>query len=469
MQSTTKLPLSLIALWGLSSTLVCGQPFQSAGAKAQSDLENALTELSEMRDLISNEKVPMIRKILALEDIVTEKSNKLSRLSRLRDNSDLQLNQLREQVKAIEAQNEYVTDLLDQFINSFNARIDYSELQLYSEAIEEARFSSEDINLSQNERFERQIKVIKVALDRLEKLTGGYTFEGRALAPSGEIEEGTYVAFGPTVYFASKQSDLAGVTFVKLNSSEAAIAVPEESFSGNIREFIETGKGDIPIDPTLGKALKIEAVKDTFGEHIAHGGVIGYFIIALGVFCGLISCFKVVEIFRFKTPSPDQVQEVLQQIESGDTSQARDLATRIRGFGGQLLLKGIENINETRSTLEDVLYERILSVRPRIERFLPFIALTAAAGPLLGLLGTVTGMINTFKLITVFGTGDAGNLASGISQALVTTELGLIIAIPSLIIHGFLNRMARQKVGDLEQIAFSFINGIVGTHDSDSD
>ena len=76
-------------------------------------------------------------------------------------------------------------------------------------------------------------------------------------------------------------------------------------------------------------------------------------------------------------------------------------------------------------------------------------------------------MINTFKLITVFGTGDASNLASGISQALVTTELGLIVAIPSLIIHGLLSRMARQKLGDLEQIAVGFINGVVGARNKD--
>ena len=95
-------------------------------------------------------------------------------------------------------------------------------------------------------------------------------------------------------------------------------------------------------------------------------------------------------------------------------------------------------------------------------------ALTAAAAPLLGLLGTVTGMIKTFTLITIFGTGDAKSLSSGISEALVTTELGLIVAIPSLILHGLLSRMAKQKIGDLEQISVSFINGITGIKNSDS-
>ena len=81
---------------------------------------------------------------------------------------------------------------------------------------------------------------------------------------------------------------------------------------------------------------------------------------------------------------------------------------------------------------------------------------------MLGLLGTVTGMIDVFRQITNFANPENSELARGISEALVTTELGLIVAIPSLIMHGLLSRMARQKVGDMEQAAVSFTNGVVG-------
>ena len=127
----------------------------------------------------------------------------------------------------------------------------------------------------------------------------------------------------------------------------------------------------------------------------------------------------------------------------------------------------MDNYKVKSTNLEEILFEKILSAQPTLERFLPFMALTAASAPLLGLLGTVTGMIKTFTLITIFGTGDAKSLSSGISEALVTTELGLIVAIPSLILHGLLSRMAKQKVGDLEQISVSFINGITGIKNSD--
>ncbi|MGY8690480.1 MAG: MotA/TolQ/ExbB proton channel family protein, partial [Verrucomicrobiales bacterium] len=102
----------------------------------------------------------------------------------------------------------------------------------------------------------------------------------------------------------------------------------------------------------------------------------------------------------------------------------------------------------------------LLTIRPKLERFLPFLAVTAAAAPLMGLLGTVMGMIKTFKLITEFGTGDAKSLSSGISEALVTTELGLVVAIPILIIHGILTRMARGRIGSMEGASMAFLNGL---------
>ncbi|MEC7280992.1 MAG: hypothetical protein VXU50_02920, partial [Verrucomicrobiota bacterium] len=336
MQRTIKTLLGTAALLGLA-TFVQAQTLNSANKEAQDDLKSALNELSGIRSTIAAEKIPLIREVSSLEDNVRQKSDELNRLRRLRDNSDLGLNRLREQVKAIDAQNEYAAGLLDEFVRSFETRIDYSEVQLYSEAAEEARLAIDDPNLTQAERFNKQIDVIGVALDRLEQLTGGYTFEGKALAPSGDIEDGTYAAFGPTVYFASSESDLAGITFTKLNAAEAAIAIPGEGYSTGIREFISQGEGSIPIDPTLGKALKIEESKDTVAEHIAQGGVVGYVIIGLGLLCMLLAIFKLIEVVGFKTPSSEEVQKVLQQIEAGDKAKAHSAASEISGAGGNIL------------------------------------------------------------------------------------------------------------------------------------
>jgi len=95
----------------------------------------------------------------------------------------------------------------------------------------------------------------------------------------------------------------------------------------------------------------------------------------------------------------------------------------------------------------------VLRQRLHNERWLPLLAVVATAAPLMGLLGTVTGLVRTFALITVFGTGNAGKLASGISEVLVATELGLMVAIPTLVAHGFLSHRIQKNLSLLERYA----------------
>ena len=468
MHLSKTLILLTILFGSLNHSLIGATTLDSASDKAKADLTQSLDELAGLRTDIAKTKVPLINNVAELESDVRQKQNKVDRLLRLRDNNDMGLNRLRDQVKALKEQNDYAASLLDEFVRTFETRIDFSETQLYKESIQEARLILDDSDADQAERFQKQLDVISVALNRLDKLVGGYTYEGLALVPSGDIIEGKFSAFGPSVYFNAKDSSVQGIAVTRLNAAEAAIAFPGGNYEKGLINFIENGEGTIPVDITLGKALKIVEGNDTFFEHLAKGGSVGSVIIALGIACLIIGGFKAYEITGFKTPSRDKVQKVIQSIENGNTSEARTVASQIEGAGGDLLTTAVDNHSTKRANLEEILYEKILSAQPALECFLPFMALTAAAAPLLGLLGTVTGMIKTFTLITIFGTGDAKSLSSGISEALVTTELGLVVAIPSLILHGLLSRMAKQKIGDLEQISVSFINGITGIKNSDS-
>ena len=303
---------SFISLLLLASTSIAtAQDFYVAYAVAQKDLQDSLAELNSVRESIAQEKVPLLRKIATLEGQVEEKMREQKRLLRQRDNSDIGLNQLRELVSSLKAQNEYTAGLLDEFVRTFETRIHFSETQLYAKVAEEARLGLEDVNISEAERFSKQLKVIDTALDRLEQLAGGYTFEGKALTPNENIEKGIFGIFGPSVYFSSKSSDLAGISYSKLNAAEAAIAIPGEEYTEGIRRFLETKKGTIPADATLGKALKIEQGKDSIAEHIAKGGIVGYVIISLGLFCLVLGIIKLINIIGFRTPSPEQVQAVL--------------------------------------------------------------------------------------------------------------------------------------------------------------
>jgi biopolymer transport protein ExbB len=123
-------------------------------------------------------------------------------------------------------------------------------------------------------------------------------------------------------------------------------------------------------------------------------------------------------------------------------------------------LAAVEHADESIELVEEVMYESMLSTQPRLERFLNVIAVTAATAPLLGLLGTVTGIIKTFKLMKVFGAGDPKPLISGISEALITTELGLVLAIPALVIHALLSRRVAAVLSRMEKLSVAFLNGL---------
>ena len=182
--TTRFLPAALATLLIIGTIQLSAQNFDAAEQQAKADLAQSLQDLNATRTTIAKEKIPLIREVSKLEDEVRQQSAELNRLRRLRDNRDLGLNRLRDQVEAIQAQNEYTAGLLDEFVRSFETRIDFSERQLYSETAEEARLALEDSDMNQAERFTKQIDVIGVALNRLEQLVGGYRFEGLALPPT---------------------------------------------------------------------------------------------------------------------------------------------------------------------------------------------------------------------------------------------------------------------------------------------
>jgi biopolymer transport protein ExbB len=221
-----------------------------------------------------------------------------------------------------------------------------------------------------------------------------------------------------------------------------------------------TGTGQLPFDSTMGNALKIKQVEETWWEHINKGGVVIWPLLALGLAAALVALIKWMQLARLQQVRPGDLQSILDRVNDNDSASAMALAKRIKGPAGELLETAIQSTGESKEMIEEILYEKMLHAKPKLESMLQFLSLAAATSPLLGLLGTVTGMINTFKLITVFGTGDPKRLSSGISEALVTTEYGLIIAVPCLLLFALLSRKSKGILASMEQTAVGFINGL---------
>jgi biopolymer transport protein ExbB len=209
----------------------------------------------------------------------------------------------------------------------------------------------------------------------------------------------------------------------------------------------------------MGKALEVQAAQETMGETIEKGGIVGHCILGLGAIALALTIFKFIEITRFAVPSRMQINAILDDLLAHNTKAAMAKADALPGMAGDLVRTGVVRFHEKRRVLEEALFEKMVTIKPRLDRFLPFLGLTAAAAPLMGLLGTVLGIIKTFQAMAIYGTGNAKNFSAGISEALITTAEGLIVAIPVLVLHGMMKSLAKGKFGEVEAIAIAMMNG----------
>jgi biopolymer transport protein ExbB len=190
-------------------------------------------------------------------------------------------------------------------------------------------------------------------------------------------------------------------------------------------------------------------------------------LLLLGLIALLFALVKWIQLSRVRLTSEKDLQTVLGHLNQEASDRALAHARGIPGPAGELLATAVAHVEEKKEYLEEILYEKMLDARIRLERGLPFLALTATAGPLMGLLGTVMGMIATFRLISSFGSGDPKLLAAGISEALIATATGMAVAIPALLAHAFLSRKAKSILGRMEQTSVGFINGAPQTRRED--
>ena len=197
-----------------------------------------------------------------------------------------------------------------------------------------------------------------------------------------------------------------------------------------------------PSGPSGGALLANLVQNPSLLERINQGGIIGYIILAIGGITLLYALYKYVMLWMMG-------REVEAQLASTTPNSNNPL--------GRVLKVGASHMKETIDRLELKLAEAIMAERPSIERGISFVKIVSVVAPLAGLLGTVTGMIVTFQQITLFGTGDPKIMAGGISQALVTTVLGLVVAIPTTLAHSFLQSSARSVVDVLEEQATGIV------------
>lgn len=191
---------------------------------------------------------------------------------------------------------------------------------------------------------------------------------------------------------------------------------------------------------------------------INSGGMIGWVIVVLGLFALLLAVMRGFFLKGAGSKTMPVAKATLAELQSKGVEMTLEFLKSKKGAAARVMKATVRNLDREREHIEDIVAEAIMHESERLDRYSSVIMVVAAVAPLLGLLGTVTGMIATFDIITEFGTGDPKLLSGGISIALVTTELGLIVAIPLLLIGNLLNGWAERIKDGMEQSALHIIN-----------
>ena len=223
---------------------------------------------------------------------------------------------------------------------------------------------------------------------------------------------------------------------------------PEQGrYTNSTADMVNATSGPVTfgLDGTRGGILALLVESPTIQDRINQGGIVGYCIIGLGIFGLLIALVRWIGLSGAS-------RKVNAQLKSDTASTDNPL--------GRVLAAYEANQNADTETIELKLSEAALKEMPDLTKGLLFIKVISVVAPLMGLLGTVTGMIKTFQVITLYGAGDPKMMAGGISQALMTTVLGLVVAIPMVLIHTLVSGQSRKIVNVLQ----SQSAGIVATH-----
>ena len=440
----------------LAALLSCpdtnAQSLQQARSSALNDLRGAIEKLAEARSSIEKEKIPLAQKVAELERQATGKRKELDRKIRLRDNRDSSLLQLKEDVRENE----------DELALSLRLLQDYTRSWRQSSAPALRKFRSLELSGILKEKkegsgseFQTYLRIASLSSNSLIEDSKGLLFSGDAIIPpEGSRENGTFLSLGPALFFAGEkgasgfleknfpdeQDSLSSLTVETLAKPEPSRLVStSKDKSLIIASAIQAEQGELaylPLDPSMGKALIMEVGELTPLEEIKKGGIWIYPIIFFAGLSLLIALFKSLQILGVSTPKG-----------------APSLSGRYRG-PFELIRKTAKGYQGKQyDVLEEILYETIIDVQVKLEKALPLIAVTAATAPLLGLLGTVTGMIDVFRQITNFANPENSELARGISEALITTKFGLVTAIPSLIVHALLSRRLQGLISGMESFA----------------
>lgn len=319
---------------------------------------------------------------------------------------------------------------------------------ILEQSLVNAQYASEDSRVAFLRDFSQQDTIASIAqLERVwfeiqrEMTASGEVarYTGTVVEPNGDALTAEVVRIGPFTATADGQF-LAYIP----NLSRLSIMprqLPEE-FLADAAQLHSASQGYVTgvVDSTRGVLTSLYVERPTIGERIEKGAEVGYIIIVVGTLGLLAFIYQLIYLVRSRMAVTAQMKNLQKPINNNALGR---VLLSFKGDGGK--------IEEDSEVAELRISEAVMKEVPNLERFQPFLRLAVAAGPLLGLVGTVVGMIITFQSITESGSSDPKLMANGIGQAMIATVLGLGIAVPLLFAGALLNSLSRSIVQILDE------------------
>lgn len=391
-------------------------------AQFSEQIQQAEARLKATQKQVNKEKTALHHQLRALEQEVLALRDKTSVARRQADEKTLSLKQLENRLSDWIKQAEFQQNLLDRFLQQQGRS--YAELSRLSNA--------------------EKIVLVKTYAQEVRGDLQPSWQKNKVILPNGELVPAKTLTIGPVTWFVSENQQVGLAE--QADTHFKAQALLPENYAKHVSQLDEQQPGLLPLDTSLGRALVREQTVESPIQHIVKGGIWVVPIVFFAILALFIALVKVVQLGRLPkllelTPAQSK-QLVLGQ---------SDLFDELKGMQQQLL-KVARQATSVQAR-EDQLFIALQSNKTELEKWLNVIAVTAAVAPLLGLLGTVSGMIETFKMMTAFGSSDPEVISGGIAKALITTELGLVVAIPALILNAVLSRWARKYYTQLENFA----------------
>jgi biopolymer transport protein ExbB len=428
-------------------------------------LSSARQKLSSLRQKNTTAILPLQKELRELRSEEREWRKRFEDHQAVRDSLSLSLDDLKKERDSSREEFQYLENIL---LREFFAE-HRSSLPVHSPRNEELRLLDlkiESGTLSKRDIVPNQLSALLNIARDLRSSYGGEWSNGKALGPDGDWHEGQVLDLGPEAFFKADEPSSTGRLTEGLDHRSH---IDERVPSNLVAKWMEKSSGSLPIDVSGGQALKAMEYQTTFFEHVKKGGMWVIPIIFFATISALIAIFKMLVLYTVKMPPVQVGYQMALLLKKGDQKGALALASAQPSSCRKMFSRAVESGQGDPDFTEEIMTEAILEKQPSWERFHGLIAVTAAVAPLLGLLGTVTGIIKTFQMMEVFGAGDPRPLIGGISEALITTELGLILAIPALLLHAMLSRRAQSLLSRMERCAMATVNGLLGDHSSSSD